>query len=198
MAAQHVVLRQVEYRTVQTADGTRTIVRHGYYTWHTREQPQRVPCRGSREAHQLRQVLVSLQCYCCSERLPGAGGLGLEGLKGGTPVVGCKVQVPCLAMSHVDEGSASDSVGHDMQPGRPLRLKSCMKVREMHERHEIQAARWVGLGRRVADRRYSDSQSMAFHHSQIANSEGDADRLVVGVESVEADQLPRANCLSSC
>jgi len=35
---------------------------------------------------------------------------------------------------------------------------------------------------------------MAFHRRQIANSEGDADRLVVRVESVEADQLPRANC----
>jgi hypothetical protein len=23
----------------------------GYYTWHTREHPQRVPCRGSRQAH---------------------------------------------------------------------------------------------------------------------------------------------------
>jgi hypothetical protein len=33
---------------------------------------------------------------------------------------------------------------------------------------------------------------------QIANSEGYADRLVVRVECVEADQLPRANCLSSC
>ena len=51
---------------------------------------------------------------------------------------------------------------------------------------------------RVADRRYSDSQSMAIHSSQIANSEGYADRLVVRVESEEADQLPRANCLSSC
>jgi hypothetical protein len=39
---------------------------------------------------------------------------------------------------------------------------------------------------------------MAFRGSQIANSEGYADRLVVGVERVEADQLPRANCLSSC
>jgi hypothetical protein len=39
---------------------------------------------------------------------------------------------------------------------------------------------------------------MAFGRSQIANSEGYADRLVVKVEWVEADQLPRANCLSSC
>ena len=54
------------------------------------------------------------------------------------------------------------------------------------------------MGRRVADRRYSESQSMAFRGSQIANSEGYADRLVVRVESEEADQLPRANCLSSC
>lgn len=54
------------------------------------------------------------------------------------------------------------------------------------------------MGRRVADRRYSESQSMAFHGRQIANSEGYADRLVVRVECVEADQLPRANCLSLC
>ena len=67
-----------------TATGPRTIVRHDYYTWHTREHPQRVPGRGSRPAHTGTTARRSYMYYCCSGRLPGAGGLGLlEGLKAG-------------------------------------------------------------------------------------------------------------------
>jgi hypothetical protein len=72
-----------------TATGPRTIVRHDYYTWRTREHPQRVPCRGSRQAHRVRQLGAVLLLLRTIARRRRTGARGAEG--------GSKVQVPRLA-----------------------------------------------------------------------------------------------------